>query len=140
VRWDAGIVQGTEVGLHYDPLLAKLIVHAESRDAAISRMARALDELLIEGVATIAPFHRRVMDEPDFRAGTFHTGYLEQHPDLALVDGSDEERLKAMAVVAALLEDQRRRTLQVEDARDARAHASPWRWPGGGWSGRGGSC
>jgi len=141
VRWDAGIVQGTEVGLHYDPLLAKLIVHAESRDAAIARMARALDELLIDGVATIAPFHRRVMDEPDFRAGEFHTGYLELHPDLALGDGRDEERMKAMAVVAALLEDQRRRTLQVEESSESsRAQTSPWRWPGGGWSGRGGSA
>ncbi|MGD8699710.1 MAG: acetyl-CoA carboxylase biotin carboxylase subunit [Gemmatimonadales bacterium] len=141
VRWDAGIVQGTEVGLHYDPLLAKLIVHAENRDAAIARMARALDELLIDGVATIAPFHRRVMDEPDFRAGDFHTGYLEQHADLALGDGRDEERLKAMAVVAALLEDQRRRTLQIEESEESsRARTSLWRWPGGGWSGRGGSA
>ncbi len=137
VRWDAGILQGTEVGLHYDPLLAKLIVHGENRDAAIARMARALDELLIDGLATIAPFHRRVMDEPDFRAGNFHTGYLEQHPDLALGDGRDEERLEAMAVVAALLEDKHRRTLQVEETNESRAQTSPWRWPGGGWSGRG---
>jgi acetyl-CoA carboxylase biotin carboxylase subunit len=140
VRWDAGIVPGTEVGLHYDPLLAKLIVHAENRDAAIARMARALDELLIDGVATIAPFHRRVMAEPDFRAGSFHTGYLELHPDLALGDGQEDEQLKAMAVVAALLEDQRRRTLQTEETDESRARSSAWRWPSGGWSGRGGSA
>jgi acetyl/propionyl-CoA carboxylase alpha subunit len=78
VRWDAGIVQGTEIGLYYDPLVAKLIVHDETREAAIARMSRALDELLIEGIPTIAPFHRRVMDESDFRSGDFDTGYLDR--------------------------------------------------------------
>ncbi len=62
MRWDAGVVQGSEVTLHYDPLLAKLIVHAGTREAAIERMARALDELVVAGVETCAPFHRRVMD------------------------------------------------------------------------------
>ncbi|MBT3328132.1 MAG: acetyl-CoA carboxylase biotin carboxylase subunit, partial [Gemmatimonadales bacterium] len=65
VRWDGGIQEGFEVSLHYDPLLAKLIVHGPSREMAIERMARALDELVISGIDTCAPFHRRVMDEPD---------------------------------------------------------------------------
>ncbi len=136
VRWDAGIVQGTEVGLHYDPLVAKLIVHAENRDAAIARMARALDELLIDGLSTIAPFHRRVMDEPDFRAGRFHTGYLDEHPDLMdSADGGDH--LKAVALVAALLEDEQRRKIRVEDTAESRNIGSAWRRPCGGWSNRG---
>ncbi len=136
VRWDAGIMQGTEVGLHYDPLVAKLIVHAENRDAAIARMARALDELLIDGLSTIAPFHRRVMDEPDFRAGDFHTGYLDEHPDL--MDAADDgDHLKAVALVAALLEDEQRRKIRVEDTAESRNIGSAWRWPCGGWSNRG---
>ncbi len=136
VRWDAGIVQGTEIGLFYDPLLAKLIVHAENRDAAIARMARALDELLIDGVSTIAPFHRRVMDEPDFRAGTFHTGYLDEHPGLLDV-ASDGRSVSVAALAAALLEDRQRRRIQVEDSTETRGAGSSWRWPSGGWSGRG---
>jgi len=136
VRWDAGIVQGTEIGLHYDPLIAKLIVHAESREAAIARMSRALDELLIDGVPTIAPFHRRVMDEPDFRAGDYHTGYLDEHPDLLELTGEDES-LKAVALVAALLEEEERRRVQLEAPRQSGNSGSAWRWPVGGWSGRG---
>ncbi len=134
VRWDAGIERGTEIGLHYDPLIAKLIVHANDRAAAISRMARALDELIVDGVATIAPFHRRVMDEPDFQAGRYHTGYLDEHP--ALIGGETAaERLEAIAVVAALLEDEERRRVRVEPAEE-RGERSRWRWPPGGWSGR----
>jgi len=55
VRWDGGIQEGFEVSLHYDPLLAKLIVHAPTRPEAIRRMARALDELVVTGVDTSAP-------------------------------------------------------------------------------------
>jgi acetyl-CoA carboxylase biotin carboxylase subunit len=135
VRWEAGIVQGTEVGLHYDPLIAKLIVHAKTRDAAIARMARALDELLIEGVPTIAPFHRRVMDEPDFRAGRLHTAYLEEHADLmAPADATRQQEVAAL--VAALLEDRERKRLRVADSMpDGGGRASAWRWPVGGWRG-----
>ncbi len=116
VRWDSGIERGTEITLHYDPLIAKLIVHAESRDAAIWRMARALDE-------------------PDFRAGRFHTGYLEEHPGLLDAPGAPE-RQEAIALAVALLEDRGRRRVRVEDDAPA-AGPSLWRWPSGGWSGRG---
>ena len=58
VRWDGGIAEGFEVGLHYDPLLAKLIVHAPDRGAAVARMARALDELVVDGLDTSASWHR----------------------------------------------------------------------------------
>jgi acetyl-CoA carboxylase biotin carboxylase subunit len=136
VRWDAGIVQGTEIGLYYDPLVAKLIVHDETREAAIARMSRALDELLIEGIPTIAPFHRRVMDESDFRSGDFDTGYLDEHPDLLAGDGQ-EESLRAAAVVAALLEDRERIRVRVDNGDDATGGGSAWRHPRGGWPGRG---
>jgi len=107
VRWDGGIVQGQEITLHYDPLLAKLIAFGPDRPAAIARMARALDELVIAGVDTSAPFHRRVMDEPDFRAGDFSIEYLAEHPDLATA-GPAEEELVAAAIAAALLEEEHR--------------------------------
>jgi acetyl-CoA carboxylase biotin carboxylase subunit len=141
VRWDAGIVQGTEIGLHYDPLVAKLVVHAEDRSAAIARMSRALDELVIDGVATIAAFHRRVMDEPDFRAGDFHTGYLDEHADLLAGEG-EEEALRAVALVAALLEEGERKKVRIDDGESHGSDSSAWRrsrwgWPGRGWGVRG---
>jgi acetyl-CoA carboxylase biotin carboxylase subunit len=108
VRWDGGIREGNEVSLHYDPLLAKLIVHGATREQAISRMRRALDDLVISGVDSSVPFHRRVMDEPDFVSGSFSIRYVEDHPDL-LTDASSPQIARAAAVAAALLEDERRR-------------------------------
>ena len=104
VRWDGGIIDGFDVGLHYDPLLGKLIVHAPSRDAAIRRMARVLEELVIRGVDTCIDFHRKVMDEKDFNSGDFSIQYLEDHPEL--LEGPEEkEIIHAAAATAALLQE-----------------------------------
>src|SRR5690606_36424411 len=61
VRWDSGIGSGTTIGLTYDPMLAKLIVWAETRELAIARMHRALLDLTIVGVETSREFHLRMM-------------------------------------------------------------------------------
>ena len=135
VRWDGGIQEGFEVSLHYDPLLAKLIVHAPTRDAAIRRMARALDELVVAGVDTSAPFHRKVMDEPDFQAGALSIRYLEEHPELLSGNGDEAER-RAAAVAAALLEEEVRRrhnTSRIEAAPGT--VLSGWRRAGWPWAG-----
>jgi acetyl-CoA carboxylase, biotin carboxylase subunit len=108
VRWDGGIATGFQVGLHYDPLLAKLIVHAPTRALAIARMARALDEMVLTGVDTSIPYHQRVMRERDFQAGELSIRYVEEHPDLA-APGTDAAELEAAAVAAALLEESSRR-------------------------------
>jgi acetyl-CoA carboxylase biotin carboxylase subunit len=136
VRWDSGIVHGTEIGLHYDPLIAKLVVHASDRGGAIARMSRALDELLIDGVATIAPFHRRVMDDSDFRSGQFHTGYLDEHPEL-LAGRQEDRSLRAVALVAALLEDGQRKQVRVDNSQGSTSAERSWGRPLGGWSVRG---
>jgi acetyl-CoA carboxylase biotin carboxylase subunit len=78
VRWDGGIDAGSEVGLHYDPLLAKLIVWAPTREAAIDRMHRALLELTITGVETSRDFHLRVMEDPEYRRGEIQIQWLER--------------------------------------------------------------
>ena len=101
VRWDGGIRVGSDIGLHYDPLLGKLVVHADSRRGAIARMKRALGELVIHGVETSVPFHLRVMDEDDFGKGDLTIEYIGEHPEL-LQSSDDEVRLVGLA--AALLE------------------------------------
>jgi acetyl-CoA carboxylase biotin carboxylase subunit len=106
VRWDGGIETGSEVSLYYDPMLAKLIVHAPTRQAAIGRMRRALAELVVTGVETSASFHRRVLREPDFIAGKLTINYLEQHPEL-LQAAFSEQGQELAAVVAALLEEEK---------------------------------
>jgi acetyl-CoA carboxylase biotin carboxylase subunit len=133
VRWDGGIREGFEVSLHYDPLLGKLIVHAPTREGAIARMARALDELVLVGVDSSVPFHRRVMDEPDFRAGKLSIRYVEEHPELM---GAPEEdpMARAAAVAAALIEDHERRRHSVpRPAHAGVAGMSAWRRAGGPW-------
>jgi acetyl-CoA carboxylase biotin carboxylase subunit len=130
VRWDGGIAEGVEIGLYYDPLLGKLIVHAPDRQTALERMSRALAELRVVGVETSAPFHRRVMHEPDFRSGSVTIRYLEEHGDLLSAVPQDDV-VRHAAVAAALLEDasRSRRGAQRIDTR----HATGSRWRGGGW-------
>jgi acetyl-CoA carboxylase biotin carboxylase subunit len=79
VRVDAGVAQGSRVSVHYDPLLAKVTVHAGDRRAARARMRAALDETRVEGVATNLELLRRIMTFPPFATGATHTGFLEEH-------------------------------------------------------------
>ena len=109
VRWDGGIAVGDDIGLYYDPLLAKLIVWGETRAAAMGRMRRALDELVIVGVATSQPFHRLVLEHETFKSGSYDIGYLEQHGDALLAAADDTGELERIAVAAALAEHQRMR-------------------------------
>ncbi|HUE97168.1 MAG TPA: acetyl-CoA carboxylase biotin carboxylase subunit [Longimicrobiaceae bacterium] len=136
VRWDGGISVGYEVGLYYDPLLAKLVVHAPTRDLAIDRMHRALEELRIEGVATSAPFHLQVMRERSFRAGEIDILYLDRKAAaLARVEATEEE-VRVAALAAALLEDeQRERRAASRIAGPGQPGRSPWRG-NGRWKGR----
>ncbi|MGD2121513.1 MAG: acetyl-CoA carboxylase biotin carboxylase subunit [Gemmatimonadota bacterium] len=135
VRWDGGIASGFEVGLHYDPLLGKLIVHAPSRDSAIRRMARALEELVIRGVETCVPFHRRVMSEGDFRNGDLSIRYLEDHPDL-MDETAQEEILRAAAATAALLQEKERKRVRVRTSDSGEGEGfSAWKRAGRPFSG-----
>ncbi|MFQ5529387.1 MAG: acetyl/propionyl/methylcrotonyl-CoA carboxylase subunit alpha, partial [Gemmatimonadota bacterium] len=115
VRWDGGIAPGTEVGLDYDPLLGKLVVHGRSRTEAIARMRRALDELALVGIRTTIPFHRAVMDEPDFQAGRVSVTYVDRHPDLT--DGRTGWAVDAAVAVASVLEHRHRDTASPRTAR-----------------------
>ena len=108
VRWDGGIETGSDVGLHYDPMLAKLIVHARTRELAIARMHRALLELVIDGVETSRDFHLRVMEDEEFRRGDIEIQWLERRlPSLTgLQPTAAQTRLAAIA--AALLAERDR--------------------------------
>jgi acetyl-CoA carboxylase biotin carboxylase subunit len=107
VRWDAGVEPGDEVTLFYDSLLAKLIVWAPDRSQAIDRMARALDELVVEGVGTNQGFHRRLMADAEFRAGDIDIQFLERRQELTTPTMTAEQAI-AIAVAAALAEDEAR--------------------------------
>ncbi len=83
IRVDAGIEAGDEVGGAYDPMIAKLIAHAPDRDAALDRLAAALDETVVEGVTTNLPFLRWLVAHPAFRAGDVTTAFLTRFPPLS---------------------------------------------------------
>ena len=108
VRWDGGVEAGNEVTLFYDPLIAKLIVWAQSREAAIGRMRRALREMVIVGLPTSQAFHLRVMDDPEFQRGELDITYLERRAAELLRRGVSEPLGRPLAVAAALLADERR--------------------------------
>ena len=103
VRWDGGIEAGTEVGLHYDPMLAKLIVWGEDRAQAVARMHRALLELTIDGVETSRDFHLRLMEDAEFRSGEFDIQWLERRLDSLVAVSPPAEGMRAAALAAALL-------------------------------------
>jgi acetyl-CoA carboxylase biotin carboxylase subunit len=77
IRVDTAMHQDAVIPPHYDSMVAKLIAYGANRTEAIARMRRALDTLVIEGIKTTAPLHRRIMDHPDFIAGTFSTKWME---------------------------------------------------------------
>ena len=74
---DSAIYNGFKVPPHYDSLIGKLIVHADNRTMAISRLARALDELIIDGVFTTVDLFKEILDEENFKSGEYNIHWLE---------------------------------------------------------------
>lgn len=77
VRLDTHVYAGYTIPPNYDSMIAKLIVTAQTREEAISKMRRALDEFVIEGIKTTIPFHRQLMDHPDYLSGNYTTKFME---------------------------------------------------------------
>ncbi|MCA1577238.1 MAG: acetyl-CoA carboxylase biotin carboxylase subunit [Acidobacteria bacterium] len=77
VRVDTFVYSGYRVSPFYDSLIAKVIVHARTRELAIARMRRALDAMVIEGIKTTIPLHVKIMDDPKFRRGEIDTNFME---------------------------------------------------------------
>ena len=77
VRLDTHVYSGYTIPPNYDSMIAKLITTAQTREEAINKMKRALDEFVIEGIKTTIPFHRQLMDHPDYLAGNYTTKFME---------------------------------------------------------------
>jgi len=78
VRVDTYVYAGYHVPPFYDSLIAKVIVHARTRELAIARMKRALEAMVVEGIKTTIPLHLKIMDDPKFRAGDISTGFMDE--------------------------------------------------------------
>ena len=109
VRLDTGIYEGCDVPIHYDPMLAKLIVWAETRDLAIARAKRALREFTLHGPIHNLPFHLWVLDQPAFVDGSYTTDFLGRDFDKdSWLPELDEGRTRALIAAASLFEAIRR--------------------------------
>lgn len=123
VRDDNGALQGAEIPSFYDPLVSKLSTWGATREQAIARMRRALSEYRVLGIETNIPFHRAVMNESDFCAGNYNTGYIASH-DLTPISASGEQN--TMLALAAAMEQQGTPTEQDTKPSDERTMSS-WR-------------
>lgn len=118
VRIDSGVVEGDAVTPHYDPLIAKIVVHGEDRAAALARLERALDATTVVGPQTNLAFLRRVIRQPAFRAAAIDTLWLDREGG-RLAAAEDEPEPVDLVTAALLLAEAER-----ERAREA---AGPWR-------------
>jgi acetyl-CoA carboxylase biotin carboxylase subunit len=104
VRNDCGVYEGSEVPIHYDPMLGKLIVWAQSREEAMDRLARALAEIRIEGIRTTVPLFAALLEDADFRAGRLDIGMLDRKLAAGELQPGHEPELADLPLIAAALE------------------------------------
>jgi len=111
VRVDTGVYEGGEIPMYYDSMIAKLIVHAPTRNEAIAKMRQALNGFAIRGISSNIPFQAALLAHPKFVSGDFNTGFIaEQFPSgfsAAAVPHDDETFLRALAAVANRVHTQR---------------------------------
>src|SRR6185369_14803345 len=102
IRVDAGVTEGQEISVHYDPMIAKLIAHGESREAARQRALAALRDYPILGIHTNVPFLIELLEHPRFISGDLDTGFIEAEGAAmrARLDGEVPEAALAVATAA----------------------------------------
>ena len=104
VRNDAGVYEGADVPIYYDPLLAKLIVWGRDRKQAMDRLARALSEIRIEGIRTTVPLFKALLEDEDFRQGRLDIGMLDRKMAAGELTPDQKIEFAELAVIAAALE------------------------------------
>jgi propionyl-CoA carboxylase alpha chain len=129
VRVDAGVEQGGEVLIHYDPMISKLTTWGRTRDEAIRRMERALDEYEVAGVTTTIPFCAFAMGHDAFRSGQFSTHFVDDHFDPAALapDGDGHDTMAALAATLYRATQQTEEAPSIEQGATDGACMSPWR-------------
>ncbi len=121
VRLDTGVYEGFDVPIHYDPMLAKLIVWAETRELAIARSRRVLEEFTLHGPTHNLPFHLWVLDQPAFQDGSYTTAFVgEEFDKNDWLPELGQEQMQALIGAASLFEALRR-----GDNREARGFDCP---------------
>jgi 3-methylcrotonyl-CoA carboxylase alpha subunit len=120
LRVDSGVEQGGEISPYYDPMIAKLIAHADTREAALDRLGSALDRTIVAGPRTNLAFLSALCRSPDFRNGDFDTGYIARHHTALGLDAQGIDASAAASGAAHLIAGAR------AEAIDPHAPLSPW--------------
>jgi acetyl-CoA carboxylase biotin carboxylase subunit len=103
VRDDSGVYEGSAISVYYDPMISKLLAWGDTREQALARMRRALDEYQVRGIETNLDFHRRVLRHAAFCAGEYDTGYIEREREaLCGTEPLDAEAAELALVAAAI--------------------------------------
>jgi 3-methylcrotonyl-CoA carboxylase alpha subunit len=123
LRVDSGVEAGGMVSPFYDPMIAKLIVHAPSRNAALDRLATALEQTIVAGPRTNLAFLAALCRAPEFRKGQFDTGFIDAHLDTLGAVAQEVDRAAAAQGAASLLA---REAERLAAKRDPQAPLSPW--------------
>jgi len=105
VRVDDGFEEGMDIPIYYDPMIAKLAVHAENRDAARAKMSRAIDEYQITGVKTTLSFCKFVMEHEAFASGKFDTGFVKDHFSPEMLDVVHDAEKEIAALMTAFVDE-----------------------------------
>src|ERR1044071_9288811 len=129
IRLDSGVYEGSEVSIHYDPMIAKLAVWGRTRAEAIERLRRALDEYEVSGITTTLSFFREVVQDEEFQRGQLDTGFIERfnsrRASVPLAKPAKEET--HMAIIAAALEYRNR---QQKPPQNSTSSSNRWKLSG----------
>ncbi len=129
LRIDAGVERGTQVGIHYDPMLAKVIAHGSDRETARRKLAYGLRNLFAPGVQTNREFLIRTIEHPEFASGSYHTGFVDGHLDELITQENQTEALISMGVVAVYLSKRRQSEASILPNLQANYRNNPFRDP-----------
>lgn len=112
VRVDDGFEEGMSIPIYYDPMIAKLIVHAKTREEAIDKMVRAIDEYKITGVKNTLKFCKFVIQHDQFRSGKFDTHFVQQYYKPAYLMAENEDEMLIAAMVSTLVLPAKKSTVE----------------------------
>jgi acetyl-CoA carboxylase biotin carboxylase subunit len=128
IRVDDGFEEGMQIPIYYDPMISKLITHAENREAAISRMIRAIDDYQITGIQTTLSFCRFALQHEAFVSGDFDTKFVEKYftPDVLEDSLSEEEESLIAALAVEFFEKEKQATQGASESKKVNQNAA-WR-------------
>lgn len=125
IRVDDGYEQGQDIPIYYDPMIAKLVAHGATRDEAIARLCRAIDEYYIKGIQTTLNFGKWAVQTEPFRTGDFDTKFIEKHFKPEYLVENNPEAEEVAALLAAFVWEGTKK--QTATAVTANGHANKWK-------------